>query len=88
MTTLDLRAWNGLFRRRGTTAWIRRKISEALARGETVIVYDTGVVGLPEKTRAKIQKGWPTSKVRMPHPHPTFTRKIKSRRRRVAYLVS
>jgi hypothetical protein len=86
MTHFDLRAWNGLFRRRGTMTWIRSQIARALKKGDTVIVYDTGATGLSDKTMVRIRKGWPVSKVRFPRPHPTSGRKLKARRGEVPYL--
>ena len=80
MKHMDLRAWSGLFRRRDTVAWVRRSISDALAKGDTVIVYDTGAEGISEKVRGKIRRGWPAGKVRFPRPHPTLAPKPKARR--------
>ena len=84
MTYLHLNKWSGQVGADGVVARIRRKISGALANGETVLVFDD-IPGMTEDIRSKIRAGWPTTKVRFSYTHPsaatTPTKKERRARR-------
>ena len=53
-----------------------------LADGQTLIVLDGNAVGLTDEVKQAIQEGWPSTKVRFSHTHPSASPLSRTRRRR------
>ncbi len=80
MTYLHLKKYAGELGSKDVVARIRRKISGALANGETVLVFDD-LPGMTDELREKIRAGWPPTKVSFSSPHPSATSEPKKKRR-------
>jgi len=82
MTYLSLRQWSGQLDNPKVIARIRRTITGRLAGGQCVCVLDDGAEGLTSSVKEEISRGWPQTKVRFSHTHPSAKPMTPARRRR------
>jgi len=81
MTYLHLNRWSWQVGNEAVVARIRRKISGTLANGETVLVFDD-IPGMTADIRSQIRAGWPPTKVRFSHTHPSAATTSAKKERR------